>query len=74
MAKAKRAARAKTSKGGKWIQSAIKHPGALTKQAGGQSPLQFAKAHRHASGTLGKRSRLAITLSKLPRHHGPRSK
>lgn len=47
-----------------FIQGAIKHPGALTKQAkaAGMSPMAFARAHQHDSGTTGKRARLAITL------------
>lgn len=34
---------------------------------------KLAKAAK-AGGKLGKRARLAETLEKLPRHHGPRSK
>jgi hypothetical protein len=50
----------------KWIQKAIKHPGALHKQMGvpeGQKiPAgKLAKAAQ-AGGTLGKRARLAETL------------
>jgi hypothetical protein len=48
----------------KFIQSAIKHPGALTRsaKAAGMSPMAFAEAHKHDSGTTGQRARLAITL------------
>jgi hypothetical protein len=51
----------------KWIQGAIKHPGALTKKAqkSGQSPMAFAREHKNDSGTTGKQARLAITLSKF---------
>ena len=63
--------------GEKWIQKAIKHPGALTKKAhaAGMTPSAFAKKHAHDSGTTGKQSRLAQTLSKLkeadrPTHDG----
>ncbi len=64
MANAKRAPR---SSGGKWIQSAIKKPGALTRQAkaAGMSVMAFARKHRHSPGKTGQRSRLALTLSKL---------
>ena len=70
MAKAARARRAKSTGGGKkWIQGAIKHPGALTRaaKAAGMSTMAFARAHRHSAGTLGRRSRLALTLGKLAR-------
>ena len=51
----------------KFIQKAIKHPGALTKaaKAAGQSTMVYARAHMHDSGTTGKRARLALTLQKL---------
>ena len=55
--------------GEKWIQKAIKHPGALTKkaQSAGMSTSAFAKKHAHDSGTTGKQARLAQTLGKM--HH-----
>lgn len=58
------AAAAHMAKGG-WIAGAIKHPGALTRQAhaAGQSPMEFANAHKHDSGVTGNRARLALTLS-----------
>jgi hypothetical protein len=51
----------------KWIQSAIKHPGSLTRKAkaAGQSPMSFAREHAKSKGTTGKQARLAVTLSKL---------
>ena len=59
------------AKGGttKWIQGAIKHPGALRKSLGvkaGQTipAAKLAKAAK-SSGTLGKRARLAQTLKGL---------
>lgn len=53
----------------KWIQKAIKHPGALHKQlgvaAGKKIPAaKLAKAAK-AGGTLGRRARLAQTLKKM---------
>lgn len=50
-----------------WIGSAIRHAGALTKQAKqvGMTPLQFARKHSAASGVTGQRARLALTLNKL---------
>ena len=53
----------------KWIQSAIKKPGALRKQLGvkkGQKiPLSKLRKAAKAKGKLGRRARLAITLRKL---------
>jgi len=48
----------------KWIAGAIKHKGALTTQAkkAGESPMTFARAHKHDSGKTGARARLALTL------------
>ena len=53
--------------GGKWIQKAIKHPGAFTAKAkaAGKSVASYAKAKASAPGKLGKQARLAQTLSKL---------
>jgi hypothetical protein len=52
-----------------WIKDAIKHPGALTKKAkkDKESPMEYAKEHKHSSGKTGKQSRLALTLKKM--HH-----
>lgn len=56
----------------KWIQGAIKHPGALHKQLGvpqGQKiPPKKLSAAASKGGTLGRRARLAQTLKGL--HHG----
>lgn len=52
--------------GGKWIQEAIKKPGALHKQlgvpAGEKIPAKKLSAAAKKPGTLGKRARLAETL------------
>lgn len=55
-----------------WIQGAIKHPGALTKKANkaGESPMEFARENKGASGTTGKQARLALTLRKLAKNRG----
>jgi hypothetical protein len=52
---------------GNFIQGAIKHPGAFTKQAkaAGKSVGEYAQEEKHAGGTTGKRARLALTLRKL---------
>jgi hypothetical protein len=53
----------------KWIQKAIKKPGALHKQlgvpAGQKIPAKKLSAAAEKPGTLGRRARLAQTLSKL---------
>jgi hypothetical protein len=57
------------AKGGKWIQSAIKKPGALRKQLGAKpgKPIPAAKLAKaaKAKGKLGQRARLAQTLKKM---------
>lgn len=56
----------------KWIQGAIKHPGALHKQlgvpAGKKIPAGKLEKAAHAGGKLGARARLAETLKGF--HHG----
>ena len=57
------------AKGGKWIQKAIKKPGALRAQLGAKpgKPIpagKLAKAAK-AKGKLGQRARLAQTLKKM---------
>ncbi len=53
----------------KWIQKAIKKPGALRKESGAKKgekiPAKKLKAAAKKSGKLGKRARLAETLGKL---------
>lgn len=53
----------------KWIQSAIKKPGALKKSLGVKSgekiPVKKLAAAAKAPGKMGQRARLAKTLSKL---------
>lgn len=54
-----------------WIKGAIKpsHKGSFRAAAkrAGKSTMAYAKAKQHASGTLGKRARLALTLSRMRR-------
>lgn len=66
----------------KWIGKAIKRPGALTRKAkaAGQSPIEFARAHKGDPGRTGQQARLAVTLrgmhggkKKSPLHTHPRS-
>lgn len=53
-----------------WIASAIKHHGIFRKaaQAAGKSTEDFARAHEHSAGVMGKRARLALTLMGLHHH------
>ena len=55
----------------KWIQKAIKKPGALHKELGvpegKKIPKKKLEKAAHAGGKLGKRARLAETLEKFPR-------
>ena len=53
-----------------WIAAAIKHHGvfrAAAKRAG-MSTESFARKHEHASGVLGHRARLALTMMHLNGH------
>lgn len=58
-----------TAKGGKWIQSAIKKPGALRKsmgvKAGETIPAKKLAKAAKAPGKMGQRARLAQTLRKM---------
>lgn len=63
----------------KWIQGAIKKPGALRKElhvkAGKDIPAsKLKKAENSKNPVERKRADLAATLKKLPRHQGPRKK
>lgn len=63
----------------KFIQEAIKQPGALHKELhvpeGKKIPESKLKKAEHSKNpTLRKRAVLAETLKKLPRHKGPRKK
>lgn len=51
----------------KFIQGAIKHPGAEKAAAkrAGKSTHEFMEEHKHDSGTSGRRARLGLTLSRL---------
>ena len=51
----------------KWIAGAIKKPGSFTKSAksAGKSVHEFAELKKHASGKVGQRARLALTLGKM---------
>jgi hypothetical protein len=60
---------------GHWIQSAVKHPGALHRSLGvpqgDKIPhSKIVKAAHSDNPTLAKRARLAETLSHLNRRHG----
>lgn len=56
---------------GKWIQGAIKHPGALRKELGAKKgkpiPAKKLAAAAKKGGKIGQRARLAETLKKMHR-------
>lgn len=60
----------------KWIQGAIKHPGALHRELhvpeGEKIPKSKLAKAAHAGGTLGRRARLAETLGHM--HHGAKKR
>ena len=62
----------------KWIQKAIKHPGALRRQMGvkkGQKiPTSRLRAAAKRKGKVGQRARLALTLRKLRKRRKKRRK
>jgi hypothetical protein len=62
----------------KWIQAMHMKKGTLRRALGAKVGKNISKSKlRKAAkkgGLLGKRARLALTLSKLPRYHGPRTK
>lgn len=63
----------KLARGGppdKWIQEAIKNPGAETKAAkkAGMSTHAYMEKHKHDTGKAGLRARSGLTLSKLAKN------
>ncbi len=54
----------------KWIQKAIKHPGAEKRAAAraGESTHEYMEDHKHSSGKAGVRARLGLRLEGM--HHG----
>lgn len=59
--------RARGGRTGHWIQGAIRHPGSFRNaaQRAGMSTRAFAEKHKHSSGTIGRRARLALTLTRM---------
>jgi len=66
---AKKGAKVAKAKGGKWIQSAIKKPGALRQSLGVKKgekiPAGKLRAAAKKPGKMGQRARLAMTLGKM---------
>lgn len=67
------------AKGNQWIKGAIKHPGALRGKLhvkeGQKIPAKKMQMALHSKNpTTRKQAHLAVTLKKLPRHHGPRGR
>lgn len=53
----------------RWIQGAVKKPGAFTAQAkrAGESVGKFAREKAHASGKTGQRARFALAMKSIAR-------
>lgn len=51
----------------KWIQGAVKKPGAFTASAkrAGESVGEFAREKAHAPGKVGQRARFALAMKKI---------
>ena len=62
-------AKRRKRQGAKWMQSAVKRPGALTRKAraAGESTAEFAESHRNTPGRTGKQARLALIFRKANR-------
>jgi hypothetical protein len=56
----------------KWIQHAIKHPGAEKRAAkkAGESTHEYMEHHKHDAGKSGARARLGLRLSAMSKHRG----
>lgn len=75
-----RASRSRRKSKGRFIQGAIKRPGALTRKAdeAGMSTQQYARKHEHDAGRTGEQARFDLdVLDKVrpgkQRRHGRRS-
>jgi hypothetical protein len=55
------------STGKKWMQKAVKRPGALSAKAerAGMSVQAYAQKHKHDSGVTGEEARFAVTAKKV---------
>ena len=56
----------------KWMQDAVKHPGAATRAAKkeGMSVHEWAEENKGAGGVKGKRANLALTFAKIAHKKG----
>ena len=63
----KAAATSRSSKPRKWMQKAVKRPGALTTKAerAGMSVQAYAQKHKHDSGVRGEEARFALNAKKI---------
>lgn len=55
-----------------WMEHAVKHPGSFTKAAkrAGKGVHEEAEDKKHASGTIGRRARLALAFEKARHKKG----
>lgn len=58
---------ADSTDGLKWIQGAVKHPGAMTSAAKreGVSNSAYEQQHAHSAGKAGQRARFALNMKKI---------
>ena len=58
----------------RWIQGAVKKPGAFTAMAkrAGKSVGEFAREKAHAPGKAGQRARFALAMKKIAKRRGAR--
>jgi hypothetical protein len=63
----KATAASRSSKPRKWMQTAVKRPGALTAKAerAGMSVQAYAQKHKHDSGVTGEEARFALNAKKV---------
>lgn len=63
----KATATSRSSKPRKWMQKAVKRPGALTVKAkrAGMSVQAYAQKHKHDSGVTGEEARFAVNAKKV---------
>lgn len=58
----------------KWMQRAVSRPGALTRKANraGESPMEYARKHKHDSGRTGRQARFALIASRASKRSSRR--
>ena len=59
----------------KWMQAAVKRPGAATRKANaaGETVSEWSRSHYHDKGLSGQQARFAVTAGKISRSRAARS-